>query len=163
VQRRTGNFKEDQMIEILSSGKTRVAAVLATTALAFATTASTASAQPQTGLVNVAVTGNTVQVPIGIAANVCGVNAAVLAHAVGQTGVSCAADAQARAISSAGPRGGPGTRQRGLINLNVSDNVIQVPVSAAVNICGVNAAVLSQFVGQSDVACTATSGSGAEA
>jgi hypothetical protein len=33
----------------------------------------------QQGLVNVAITGNTVQVPIGIAANICGVQANVLA------------------------------------------------------------------------------------
>ena len=33
----------------------------------------------QQGLVNVAITGNTIQVPIGIAANVCGVQADVIA------------------------------------------------------------------------------------
>jgi hypothetical protein len=58
------------------------------------------AAQQQEGLVNVNVTdvGVVVQVPIGIAANVCGVNAAVLAEQL-PGDVECDADAQSAADS----------------------------------------------------------------
>jgi len=60
----------------------RVRMIIAGTALAAATTvglAPVASAQPQRGLVNVLIEDVNVQVPIGVAANVCGVSVAVLA------------------------------------------------------------------------------------
>ena len=51
---------------------------------------SAASAQPhQSGLVNVAVVDNTVQIPIGVAANVCGVSVAVLAEDLAGGPVTC--------------------------------------------------------------------------
>ena len=57
-------------------GRTAAAAAVAATCLGFA--AAPAPAANQEGLVNVSVTDNTVQVPIGIAANVCDVTVAVL-------------------------------------------------------------------------------------
>ena len=43
---------------------------------------------------NIAANNNTVQIPVGIAANVCGVQAGVLATALAQTGTaSCTATA----------------------------------------------------------------------
>jgi putative N-acetylmannosamine-6-phosphate epimerase len=54
-------------------------ALVATMALAVV---STGAAQPnQRGLVNVAVVDNTIQIPIGIAANVCGVTVNLLSTA----------------------------------------------------------------------------------
>ena len=77
----------------------RILAVLVTTALMVALTAMPALAakQNQNGLVNVAVGDVVVQVPIGIAANVCpNLNANVLAQQFAGTDqvANCNADAQ---------------------------------------------------------------------
>lgn len=50
----------------------------------------------QTGLVNVNVSGNTIQVPLAVAANICDVNVAVLA-AIVDTAASCDAHAGSQA------------------------------------------------------------------
>ena len=63
---------------------TRFSLVLALVATMALAVVSTAAAQPnQRGLVNVAVVDNTVQIPIGIAANVCGVSVNVLSVSTG--------------------------------------------------------------------------------
>jgi hypothetical protein len=116
-----------------------------------------AEAQPQEGLVNVRVTDNTVQIPIGVAANVCGVTAAVLADQIETGNVDCTALAEPDAFSRGGGGGGGGGAQQGLVNIDVSDNVIQVPVALAANICGVGVAVLADDVNTEDIACDATS------
>ena len=105
---------------------------------------SAGAAQPnQSGLVNVAVVDNTVQIPIGIAANVCGVAVKVLATATAVAPVDCTAVAGAEARGRSGG-GGSGGSQEGLVNLFVANNTIQVPVGIAANICGISANVLAQ-------------------
>jgi len=77
--------------------KARAAAIVATGALALGASAAPAMAQPVVtgGLVNVTVTNVlnnndvNVQVPIGVAANVCGVQANVLAQGGVQEPVDC--------------------------------------------------------------------------
>ena len=67
----------------------RLIALLAVMALMIAVTAMPAFAShkaQQRGLVNVNIDDITVQLPVGIAANVCDVNAAVLAAAIADTG-----------------------------------------------------------------------------
>lgn len=132
------------------------AAVLATAALSIGVASAPAAPTQQEGLVNVAVTDNTVQIPIGVAANICGVSAAVLSQQINTDTVDCDAFANATAISM-GNGGGGGAQQNGLVNIAITDNTIQIPVSAAANVCGVGVSVLSQFVNTSDVACTARS------
>jgi hypothetical protein len=106
--------------------------------------ASTAAAQPhQNGLVNVAVVDNTVQIPIGIAANVCDVAVNVLATATATSPADCTAVAPATAFTTGGGGGGGGS-QSGLVNLWVSNNTIQVPIGIAANICDVSANILAQ-------------------
>ena len=63
----------------------RILALLAVMALMVTATVAPALAQ-QRGLVNVNVEDNTIQVPIGIAANICDVNANVLAQQIAQDG-----------------------------------------------------------------------------
>ena len=127
-------------------------AVVATMALAVV---STGAAQPnQDGLVNVAVVDNTVQIPIGVAANVCGVAVNILATATAAAPVDCAAVAGAEATGPAGGGGGGGN-QSGLINLYVADNTVQVPVAIAANICGVAVNVLAQGIATGPVSCDA--------
>ena len=119
--------------------------IAATAAVAALVVPASASAQvDQDGLVNVNVSDNVVQVPIGIAANVCGVSVAVLAQ-LASGPVDCTTTADSDAVSA--ERGGGGdARQQGLVNLNVEDNTLQVPVAVAANICGVGVGVLAQQV-----------------
>jgi len=123
--------------------------------------ASAASAQThQNGLVNLNLENITVQVPIGVAANVCDVNVAVLANLVdaGQTQPCTAlANTDASAVTVGAPTGT--TTQNGLVNVNLSNVTIQVPIAAAVNICDVNAAVLAALADVAGSSCTATANS----
>lgn len=133
----------------------RLTALVASFALALGVAAAPASAQTtQSGLVNVAVVDNTVQVPIAVAANVCGLQVGVLASALRQGPVTCNATTTATATAPAGGAGGP-TTQNGLVNLAITNNTIQVPVGIAANICGVQAAVLANDLRQGAVQCNA--------
>jgi hypothetical protein len=114
----------------------------------------TASAQHQSGLVNVAVVDNTVQIPIGIAANVCGVAVNILSSATTTAPVNCTAVAGARATSTGGGGGGGGSQQ-GLVNIYVANNVVQVPIGIAANICGVAANVLASDASTGSATCNA--------
>jgi hypothetical protein len=120
--------------------------------------ASTAAAQTtQNGLVNLNLENITVQVPIGVAANVCDVNIAVLANLVdtGATDTCTAvADSTARDVTVGAPAPGT-TTQSGLVNVNLSNVTIQVPIAAAVNICDVNAAVLASLSDVAGASCDA--------
>jgi hypothetical protein len=140
---------------LLSSTRSRLAAVLATAVLSVGL-ATPAAAQPtQSGLVNVVVSNNTVQVPIAVAANVCGLQVGILAQQLRQGPVDCQATANAVATRSNGGGGGGGGAQQGLVNLAITDNTIQVPVGIAANICGVQAAVLAQDLEQGEATCEA--------
>jgi hypothetical protein len=114
----------------------------------------TAAAQHQSGLVNVAVVNNTVQIPIGIAANVCGVAVNILSSATTTAPVDCTAVAGARAVSTGGGGGGGGSQQ-GLVNIFVANNTIQVPIGIAANICGVAANVLASDAHTGSATCNA--------
>jgi hypothetical protein len=51
--------------------------------------------------------------------------------------------------------------QEGLVNINISDNVVQVPIGIAANVCDVNAAVLAQIEDTESAECTALADSDA--
>jgi hypothetical protein len=133
--------------------KLTLLAVLAATFAALAGS-TTATAQNQKGLVNVAIVDNTVQIPIGVAANVCGVAVNVLAQNIANGDTTCDAVAGATATRGGGAGGGGGNQQ-GLINLYVADNTVQVPIGIAANICGVAANVLAQDATTGDATCDA--------
>ena len=122
--------------------------------------ASDALAAPpnQQGLVNVNISNLAVQVPIGIAANICDVNVAVLVQALADGAAPCNASTNPDATADITPAGGgaPGT-QNGLVNVNVSDIVVQAPIGVVANVCDVNVAVLANLVGDAAAPCTATS------
>ena len=120
-------------------------------------TSAAAAQTTQNGLVNLNLENITVQVPIGVAANVCDVNVAVLANLVdtGTTGTCTAvADSTARNVTVGAPASGT-TTQSGLVNVNLSNVTVQVPVAAAVNICDVNAAVLAALSDVAGASCDA--------
>jgi hypothetical protein len=118
--------------------------------------ASPAAAAPpdQSGLINVNVSDLVVQIPIGIAANICDVNVAVLVGELVDGAAPCnaATDPDANADITT-PTGGPATQQ-GLVNVNVSDIVIQAPIGVVANVCDVNVAVLVQDLLDDSAACT---------
>jgi hypothetical protein len=116
--------------------KTRALLMAAMLAVTMVVAAAPAGAQVQEqGLVNVAITDTTVQVPVGIAANICGVAVNVLATAANVGDVECTAEGVAIAEHENG-NGGP-VMQEGLVNIAVTNTTIQVPVAVAANVCGV--------------------------
>jgi hypothetical protein len=137
--------------------KLRLSLAVLTTAACGLVGVTAAGAQPQTGLVNVAVVNNTVQIPIGVAANVCDVSVNVLAAGTLTSPADCNAVSGATAYSTGGGGGGS---QHGLINLNVSDNTIQVPVAVAANVCDVAVNVLAQAVATGGAHCAAQGNAG---
>jgi hypothetical protein len=114
-----------------------------------------ASAQiTQEGLINVAIDDATVQVPIAVAANICGVAVNVLAQDLRDGDATCDALGTSVARNRGGNGGGP-VNQQGLVNVAVTDLVIQVPVGIAANVCGVAVNVLVQDTRTGDVICEA--------
>src|SRR5919106_2001722 len=119
------------------------------------------AAQQQRGLVNINASDNVIQVPISIAANVCDVSVILLASQIRDDG-----DATCTALAVTDPEaevtpGGRDTRQNGLINVNLENNVIQVPIAAAANICDVNVVALATAIlFQDATACRARAGAG---
>ena len=114
-----------------------------------------AAATTQTGLVNVSATNTTVQVPVGIAANVCGVTANVLASATSTSPVSCTATGVAVAQSPGGSGGS--THQNGLVNLALTNTTVQLPVALAANVCGVTVNALATLTSSGPATCAALS------
>jgi hypothetical protein len=125
---------------------------------ASATFVAPASAQQQEGLVNLAVTDVNVQVPVGVAANICDVNVGVLAEQERAGGATC--DATATSIASAGPGdrdgdSGSDTEQDGLINVLIDDVNVQVPIALAANVCDLNVGVLARQLRTGGADCDA--------
>ena len=121
--------------------------------LAFGAAAGTASAQTtQSGLVNVALTDTNVQVPVGVAAAVCGVQANVITSAAFGGNALC--DAVSRPTADHGGGGGGNTTQEGLVNVSLTDTNIQVPVGIAADVCGVQANVLAAGTFGGNAVCT---------
>jgi hypothetical protein len=141
--------------------RTRYAIAVAFTSALMVVSAAPAGAQPvQEGLVNVYADNTTVQIPIAVAANVCGVAVNLLANPAFQDEVVCTAEG----VSIAQDEGGSGQRPRqsGLINVALVDTTVQVPVTVAANICGVAVNVLAQNVVQGAVDCEAIAESEAQ-
>ncbi len=117
------------------------AATLATAStVAFAGPA--AAAPQQNGLVNVNITDVAVVVPVAVAANVCDINVAVLVDRLRDAGSQCDAAASNNVAITQAPGGGGNTQQQGLVNLNLENIVVAVPIALAANVCDVNVAVL---------------------
>ncbi len=132
----------------------RMSIAVAAVAASLCIAAAPAAAQQQ-GLVNVDISGNTIQVPIAVAANICDVNVAVLVNDLRDDAAMCNATGDADAITPADGNGGGAGPQEGLINVIIADNVVQVPIAVAANICDGNVAVLVDLVDDDAAACTA--------
>jgi hypothetical protein len=130
-----------------------------------------AAANDQSGLVNVNLQGLSlaipisVAVPIGVAANVCDVSVLSIQEQTGDA--TCTATNNSLALSRAiglamtDPNGGGSSNhQSGLVNVNVQDLALAVPVSVAVpvgiaaNVCDVSVLSLQEQTGP--MTCDAT-------
>jgi len=144
---------------MLSFTRARFGALLAAGAVALGC-AGTASAQTtQEGLVNVNLEDIVVQAPIGVAANLCDVNANVLAVQVRAGGAEC--DADATSTASNGPGNGGNTTQEGLVNVNIQDVTVQLPIAIAANVCDVNVNILARQFREGGARCDAAADSDA--
>lgn len=124
--------------------------------------ASPAAAQNQAGdsLVNVQVGDVTVQLPVALAANVCDVNVNVLARQLRNGSATCEADAESAATPGPpGPGGGGNQAGDSLVNVQIGDVTVQLPIGIAANVCDVNANVLAQQARAGDAECTAVADS----
>lgn len=139
------------------------AAVLSVSGIALATPASAAPNNAnQTGLVNLSLQETTIQVPIALAANICGVALNVLAAGNVAGPVQCTADG----VTSAQRQGGGGANnanQTGLVNVAIQDTTVQVPVAVAANVCGVAVNVVAAANVVGPTTCDALADSGATA
>lgn len=140
-----------------------------TTATAISFFATGLHAQDQDGLVNISVDDNTVQVPISVAANVCGVEVDALADLVGSDETACNISQETAAENGIdtgeeemtdGPGNGNG-KQKGLVNVSLDGNMVQVPVGIAANVCGVEVNAIAQNKGDDEAICNVESGTDA--
>src|SRR5215213_1073867 len=109
-----------------------------------------ASAQQQEGLVNLNVSNNntSVQVPVSVAAQLCGLEVNAVAQMNRNQAVCDISQQQAAEanLPGFGQGQGQGTQQGGLVNLNIENNntAVQVPVSVAAQLCGLEVNVVAQ-------------------
>src|SRR4051794_41209559 len=94
--------------------KRPLAAALTMSALALGVSAGPASAQ-QSGLVNVDLSNNTLQVPVAVAADVCGVQANVIAS--GNFGGNALCSSASRSTATGGGGGGGRAQQPGVVHV----------------------------------------------
>jgi len=132
--------------------RARILAVLAVAVMVTAF-AGPALAATQEGLVNVNVSDVTVQAPIAVAANVCDTNVNALAEQLRLGGADC--DAQATSDAVFTPSEGPAPDQNGLVNVNVDDVVVQLPITVAANVCDTNVNVLARQFRAGGATCDA--------
>ena len=94
-----------------------------------------------------------------VAADICDVSVAVLARLGPDDAAPCTADATPEA-SITEPDSGPGPRQDGLVNVNISDLDAQIPVAVAANVCDPGVAVLAELGTGAAAACDAAANPG---
>jgi hypothetical protein len=106
-------------------------------------------------LVNVQISDVEVLIPISVAANLCDINVNVLADQVRTGDTDC--EATAESIASPGTGTGGGNRAGdSLVNVQISDVDVFVPIGVAANLCDVNANVLAEQLRTGEATCTAT-------
>jgi hypothetical protein len=132
-----------------------VAAAVAA-AMTFGSVAAASAPPPvaQEGLVNLDLTGVTAQLPIDLAANLCDVTVDVLVGELDDGSAPCDASSNADAVVAT-EDGGP-VAQEGLVNVNVTDVVVQAPISVVANVCDVTVAVLVSRLQDGASPCDAT-------
>ena len=139
----------------MRSARPRLAALAAGAVLSVGMAGPASAAPMQDGLVNVNVSDVDVAVPIALAANLCDTSVNVLAQQLKTGGASCTATAESIATPGRGDASGGSPRQEGLVNVNVSDVVVQLPVAVAANVCDTAVNVLAAQVKGGGAECDA--------
>src|ERR671923_205008 len=99
--------------------------------------------------------------PVCVAANLCDVNANVLAEQVREGGADCTATAESIATPGQNGGGGGGNQAgNSLINVQISDVFVLIPIAIAANICDVNVNILAQQLRDGGATCEAASTAG---
>jgi hypothetical protein len=126
--------------------------------LALVGTAMAAPGGNQAGdsLVNVQVSDITILVPVAVAANLCDINVNALAEQVAAGDTDCVATAESAA--SPGWNSGGGGNQAGdsLVNVQITDVFVAVPIALAANLCDVNVNILATQIALGDTTCDAS-------
>jgi hypothetical protein len=136
----------------------RYMAVIVVAMVAAMGIAGSASAQHEAGdsLVNVQIGDVTILVPVSVAANLCDVNLNVLAEQRRTGGATCEATAESIASPGRGEAGGGGHQAgNSLVNVQVGDITVLLPLAVAANVCDVNVNVLAQQLRQGGASCDA--------
>jgi hypothetical protein len=120
-----------------------LASATAVIAATFAFAVPAGAQTQQEGLVNVNLENIDIGVPVSVAANICDVGVNALSDYIGTGNTACTADAESGAVFGPGNNKG-GAKQNGLVNVNVSDVVVKVPISVAANVCDLDINVLAQ-------------------
>jgi len=110
-------------------------------------------------LVNVQVGNVTLLVPVAVAANLCDIKVNILAGQVADgTTTTCTATAESVASpGSGGGQGGGNSSGDSLVNVQIGDLLVAVPIGIAANLCDINANVLAgQVRDGTTTKCTAT-------
>jgi hypothetical protein len=104
-----------------------------------------AAAANQAGdtLVNVQVSDVTIAAPIALAANLCDISVNVLARQVGLGDTECTATAESIATPGTGGNGGGNQAGNSLVNVQIDDLTVLLPIAIAANVCDVNVNILA--------------------
>ena len=113
-----------------------VGTAVLTAGFALPATAAFASGPDGDGGVLSVLSGNTVNAPVSLPVNVCGVAVTLL----GGANAGCAGGAASNTVIAGGGSGGGGNGNAGVASVGSGNNV-NLPISAPVNVCGVSGAV----------------------
>ena len=133
-------------------------ASLAAGALAIALVGPVAAAnRAGDSLVNVQISDVTIAVPVALAANLCDINVNVLAQQGDVGPTTC--EATAESIATPGTGDGRGGNQAGdsLVNVQVDDLAVLLPIGIAANVCDVDVNVLTAQLALGQATCEAVS------
>jgi hypothetical protein len=108
-------------------------------------------------LVNVQISDVTILVPVAVAADLCDINVNVLAIQVDAGQTTCDATAQSAASpGSNGGNGGGNTAGNSLVNVQIDDVLVAVPIALAANLCDVGVNVLATQLHTGSATCDAS-------
>jgi hypothetical protein len=108
-------------------------------------------------LVNVQVSDLTILVPISVAANICDTTVNVLANQIDGDAPVCTATADSAASPGNGGGGGGNRAGNSLVNVQLDDVFLAVPVGVALNLCDTSVNLLSTQVDTGMLTCDASS------
>lgn len=107
--------------------------------------AGSATAQNEAGdsLVNVQISDVNVLVPVAVAANLCDISVNVLARQLDAGDAECTATAESIATPGTGGAGGGNQAGDSLVNVQIDDLTVALPIAVAANVCDVDVNVLA--------------------